>query len=198
VKRDVMVGSFFSLTFHFGNRNLGTGLTQTRKRFFTIHCFGTTASQRVTLSLKITYIASHNADNPSSRTHEKARVRSQSTFARLLSSTASASPDTPSNPQCPRKRRDTVPNSSTSTTLEVFRSQFSASASATANEIFNMKQRNSALPILQHTPYPGAEPVPDCVWVCCGCRRRWETKELGNICVGCSHRYSVDCCQLAG
>jgi len=194
-----MVGSFSSLTFHFGNRDPGTGFTQTRKRFFNTHCFGTTASQRVTLSLKITHITSHNADKTFKQnlgTHEQARVRSQSTFARLLSSTISASLDAPSNPQYPRKRRDTVPNLSTSTTLGAFQSQFSTSASAKPNS--DMKQQNSALPILQHTPYPGAEPVPDCVWVCCGCRRRWETKELGNICVGCSHKYSVDCCQLAG
>ncbi|EUC36544.1 hypothetical protein COCVIDRAFT_111383 [Bipolaris victoriae FI3] len=60
-----------------------------------------------------------------------------------------------------------------------------------------MIKRALPVPAPCYTPYPGAEPIPDCVWECCRCRRRWHTKEMGNICIGCSHTYSVDCCHLA-
>ncbi|RMZ73334.1 hypothetical protein GMOD_00007836 [Pyrenophora seminiperda CCB06] len=60
-----------------------------------------------------------------------------------------------------------------------------------------MSERKSSTTAPRHLPYPGGEPLPDCVWECCRCRRRWQTKEMGNICIGCSHRFSVECCQLA-
>ncbi|ORX91868.1 hypothetical protein BCR34DRAFT_581323 [Clohesyomyces aquaticus] len=49
-----------------------------------------------------------------------------------------------------------------------------------------------------YVPYPAAEPIPDAAWQCCGCRRRWLSRELRNVCVGCSHRYDVECCELVG
>jgi hypothetical protein len=64
---------------------------------------------------------------------------------------------------------------------------------------FDCSMVNSVAPfVTQHyTLYPGAESIPDAVWVCCGCKRRWLTKELGNVCIGCSHPYAVACCALA-
>jgi hypothetical protein len=61
-----------------------------------------------------------------------------------------------------------------------------------------MGQRSTFIPMLQHKPHPDSEEIPDCVWECCGCKRRWETKEMGSICIGCSHRYAIECCSLAG
>jgi hypothetical protein len=33
-----------------------------------------------------------------------------------------------------------------------------------------------------YTPYPGADPIADAAWVCCGCGASWQTKEMRNIC----------------
>ncbi|KAL6154761.1 hypothetical protein ACJBU6_06382 [Exserohilum turcicum] len=68
----------------------------------------------------------------------------------------------------------------------------------TLQAVFGTSKRPPPSPMSRYIPYPGAEPIPDCVWECCGCRRRWLTKEMGNICIGCSHTYSVDCCRLVG
>jgi hypothetical protein len=64
--------------------------------------------------------------------------------------------------------------------------------------LLDMAQHASSTPKLQHKPYPDSEEIPDCVWECCGCKRRWQTKEMGNVCIGCSHRYAIECCSLAG
>ena len=49
-----------------------------------------------------------------------------------------------------------------------------------------------------YCPYSGAEPITDCWWICCLCMRLWWTSQLGDFCVGCSHRYDIRCCALAG
>jgi hypothetical protein len=80
------------------------------------------------------------------------------------------------------------------------RTQTSPDQASTAGtlEHHTMRSTPTFLKRIHYTPYPGAEPIPDAVWLCCGCKRKWLTKEMGSVCVGCSHEYGVVCCELAG
>lgn len=70
--------------------------------------------------------------------------------------------------------------------------------STTAIHQLKMEKTRWTAATTHYTPYPGAEPLPNAVWFCCGCKRKWLTKEMGSVCVGCSHQYAVECCELAG
>ena len=152
-------------------------------------------AQAVTLSLQISHMAAMPA-KPVNNAHEHPQppCHTATPLTRLLSSTSPLRPKALFTSLCYQDRCGTLSSPVVLSTLQTSRTNPSH-VGTRAN--LSMSERKSSAPAPRHGPYPGGEPLPDCVWECCRCRRRWQTKEMGNICIGCSHKYSVECCQLA-